>query len=488
MLVLRRIVFTILLVVYVTVCPAMILYALGYWFRPGMEHGLVKTGLIVLSTVPSGATVYVGNSRYLDPTPTLLRELVPGTYPIRLTLPHHDVWMHHVPVVAEQATILEHVLLLPDHLPREQRSLDAFDDLVPLPGRSLVLLAQGPRLDRWMVYDWNTQQGWPLLAGDSPFRDARWVSSVIVSNAPACLLRVMLGRDKKWLWVEPRKESRVEDLTPWIGERPAWIDWDPREPRQLFAFQDGSLTRIDLNEQTRDPMRRKGIRGFGVLDKTLYVLDEDGRLTRMTFEGKHPETLADAWHSGHAVFLGEHRAVHIKLLAKDLPVFWEEGGGVVVNQFPYRVVEGIVRGVEVDPAHPRALIWQRDRVGLLEYSRPADERAPSDADLQFTWVFQGGEHIQQVWWLQEGAYALLRDGTRIVLLELGAYGNRQARELLRVKPNSAVAYAEESGLLYYLDPATKQLFSLEIIPRAASLRRSVGEPLEPRVSVEGRGR
>ena len=69
-----------------------ILYALGYILKPGMEQGLVKTGLIYISTVPSGASVYISNKRYTRRTPAILRDLTPGNYPIRISLKNHRSW------------------------------------------------------------------------------------------------------------------------------------------------------------------------------------------------------------------------------------------------------------------------------------------------------------------------------------------------------------------------------------------------------------
>jgi hypothetical protein len=101
---LRRVLFYAFLALYLVATPLTILYSLGYLVRPGHEHGFVKSGLISLGTTPEGARVYVGHSRYTRRTPTVIRDLLPGTYNVRLTLDGHQPWQGLVRVEAEKAT------------------------------------------------------------------------------------------------------------------------------------------------------------------------------------------------------------------------------------------------------------------------------------------------------------------------------------------------------------------------------------------------
>ena len=88
---LRRTLFYTGVVLYLVSCPLTVLYALGYLVEPGADQRLVKTGLVAISTVPSGASVHIGKSRYTRITPTLLRDLLPGSYPIRLNFDSRSV-------------------------------------------------------------------------------------------------------------------------------------------------------------------------------------------------------------------------------------------------------------------------------------------------------------------------------------------------------------------------------------------------------------
>src|SRR4051812_25026631 len=95
---LRKILFYVFVAAYAIIGPLMVLYALGYIFRPGEEKGMVPTGLISLATEPSGATVYVGNKRYSKKTPAVVRNLLPGSYPVSIQMKGHRGWSSKVPV------------------------------------------------------------------------------------------------------------------------------------------------------------------------------------------------------------------------------------------------------------------------------------------------------------------------------------------------------------------------------------------------------
>lgn len=113
MLLLRKILFPIFVTAYLVFCPLLIAYALGYLFRPGAPQEIVKTGLIHLSSVPPGARVVVGRSRFRENTPTVIRDLLPGHYRVRVVRPGYQPWQHGVRVEAGKASSFGRILLLP---------------------------------------------------------------------------------------------------------------------------------------------------------------------------------------------------------------------------------------------------------------------------------------------------------------------------------------------------------------------------------------
>jgi len=153
MLLLRRVTFALFTGAYLVVCPLTILYALGYVVHPLAGEGLLKTGLISVESRPEGAILYLEGKRYAHRTPAIIPGLRPGRYALRVAARGHRPWHGVVTVEAEQATALDHLLLLPRRLPAQRLLRGPFQQLRGIPDTRFLLLAHGRRLADLLVYD-----------------------------------------------------------------------------------------------------------------------------------------------------------------------------------------------------------------------------------------------------------------------------------------------------------------------------------------------
>ena len=152
MLVLRRILFILFSIIYVIYCPLIILDVLGINLTPRSTQNLTKTGIISLSSLPPGATIYLDNLRFAGKTPSVIRNLIPGEYSLRLILRNHRTWERVIPVKAETATVLENILLVPQIWQTQVLSYLAFEDILPIHNNSLFLVKQGPRVQDLFIF------------------------------------------------------------------------------------------------------------------------------------------------------------------------------------------------------------------------------------------------------------------------------------------------------------------------------------------------
>jgi hypothetical protein len=92
--------------------PFILSFALGYKFDR-RRFKFTKTGLLVLKTQPSGASVYLDEELLDLKTPATIAELLPGRYNLRLELEKHYPWLNEVNVDAGKVTRLEKIILFP---------------------------------------------------------------------------------------------------------------------------------------------------------------------------------------------------------------------------------------------------------------------------------------------------------------------------------------------------------------------------------------
>lgn len=460
----RKIFFYLFVAIYLIFCPLTILYALGYLFRPGAQRGIVRTGLVYLSTAPPGASVYVGHRRFTGRTPTILRDLLPGDYDITLALKGRKLWSQRVPVEAEKATVLERVLLPPEAWRREVLWPKAFTQLVPLEGTRYLLLAAGPLLEDEFVYDWKERRGRPLSA-EPWMRGARVLARFTVPKSEDLLFKVRAKEQDRYLWVKlGERETAVRDVSNLFPSSPQRVGWDPEARENLFALRGGALDRLSLNARAVFPKFLSQVRGFGFFDKRLYVLQSGPLFLSSDLEARKLELLLDDLVLSRSLF-GEEGAFDIFVFSKDLILFRGPRGELKGNRLPYHYVEDGVSGVAYDPHEERVLVWKKDRLGVLDLEREASPEDVFERGPKLDWVFKRGQTIGQAFWVYEGSHVLFRDQDRTVLAEVETYGKPHLYPLAEVREGSDISYIEESGQVHYLDPATGYLSAIELLPR-----------------------
>jgi len=474
-------------VVYLFCCPLLILYGLGYTYKSGAEQGIIKSGLIYLSTAPPGASVYLGNRRYTKKTPAVLPGLLPGDYQIRLALKNHRPWAHVLPVEAGKATVLERILLLPEEWKREVLSLEPFEDLISIPSNRFFLLTKGTKAKDLFIYDLKEDKIKPVFPRGFLSLNQKVLSRFQVKESSAFLLRIGDETKDRVFWVVPRKEEvQIKDVTSLFSEMPHQAEWDPQAKKYIFTFQNEHLNRINLASQTAEPKFLDHIRGYGLFEKKLYVLRSDNTFERMDLDGKWEKLLLRDPTLGSSLF-GERGNYQVKVFSDDVILFLGKEGELLGNRLPYRFVEKGVMGLEFYSKLKRVLIWKKDALGILDFSKQRGELGEKEVfetGPKLIWVFKKGEKIEQAFWAYEGSHILFRDKNKVFLLELETYGKPHLNFLTEVKNKSSIFYSEDFGKLYYLDSVTGNPTSMEILPRREILPLPFPERKEEKKKAE----
>lgn len=480
---LRKIFFYIFAAIYIVFCPIMILYALGYMYKPGMEKGVMKTGLISLATVPAGATVYMNGSKFAQTTPTIIQELVPGEYSITLVMDKYRSWGRTVPVKEEKATVLDKVLLLPEDLKPAKVLEGSYQEIIPVPGSGFFLVAGGETAGAIQVYDYRQQESWPLLEEGSPFAGSKLLSWFSVEESPDLLLRVKAKEGERFLWVQVSgPKDTVKDVTDLFAASPVRVKWLPGKDPDLFVFQDGNVNRLDLSAGAVYPEYIKDVKGYGLYNNDIYVLKKDNVFLRTDYDRKSEKTLLDDPQIGATIF-GDKGFFSVEVLSEDFILFLGEKGELLANRLPYRFVPQGVRGIKYYPKLNRVLLWEKDRIGVIDFSVEETGNVEFEKGPSLLWVYSGGKNIDQCFWVYEGAHILARDGEDTFLIAIEEYGEVQKAPVLKVNDASPVYYSEETGMLYFLSSSEAGLFSAVLVPHKGIVPAL---PVKEQAEEEGR--
>ncbi|HTL70199.1 MAG TPA: PEGA domain-containing protein [Candidatus Eisenbacteria bacterium] len=449
------------------VCPLIVLYALGYAGIP--NEGVIKTGLVSVATAPPGASVLVGGAPYPQKTPTFVRNLPPGRYPVTLQLKGHRSWSSSVEVEEEKATVLENVLLVPAEPETERLAEGPFQELAATGDAPFLLARSGPRAGEAVVLDWRTGRTRPLLPPGSVFLSNRIEFWEPVPESPYLFL-ALKGEDRR-LCVRAklgRGPHEIEDLSHLFPERFAHLQWDPADRDELFFAEDGFLSRVNVKSSAVYPKFAEGVRGYGLAGRKVYVVDGLGRVTRMDRDGTNAELVSEE--PLLASYLARNKAFYrILVLDREKMLFWSEKGPLLAAGISYPLAEGGVEEVVpyVSGGKSKALVRERHRIGAVDFS----------GELPWlTWLGRGRELVRAVW-AHGGSHVLFQDGRKVFLLEADVPVKAHLEELLEVKEGSAFAFVEETGKIYYLDRAGA-LVSWRLAPPRPSLlgRGAEGQP------------
>lgn len=469
---LRKFFFYFFFLIFIIFCPLIVLYALGYLFKPGHEQGIVKTGVIYTATVPPGAKVTLAGKPLDKETPDLLLDLMPGDYQLELSLEGYRPWSQKLPVEAGKATVLDKILLVPEAYKTEVLAEGDFRDLVSINKGNQILLTQSDRLSEVRVADIRNNTDMPLLTQASALYGRKFLRFFTSSASGYVIFEVDNGTSKpQYLRFKAGEEGgEVLDITPLFLKKPEKIYWNSSSENTLYTFTQGIVDRLDLREGIAASGFLQNVRGMGLFEKGVYALMQDNTLLLRDEGGDDKKPLSRDKELVRTL-LGEQIPYELNVFARDLVLFRGPEGQLVSNRLPYVHAEFGINGLEFygglfQPLGPRkVLAWSEREIGILDFRRLPPDKEIFEKGIRLAWVYREGADIRQAFWVYEATHILFLDGDQVMLLEMEGFGQSIVSPVVRVKRGSVIHYSEETGRVYFLEPKHAALSSIEILPK-----------------------
>ncbi|GEM_PF-1802063 len=472
---LRKILFFIFTVLYIVLCPALILSSLGIVIKPG--HGtknVVKTGIIYVSSIPSGALVVLNGKPTNGQTPTVINNLPPGIYTLEVTAKNYQPWKTTVTVAAETATPLEGILLIPQFLNIVELSSIPFNTLIPVAGNPYLIATNGPNVENAFVHIWDegiTQnlipddetkvvKLKPLFPADFDQRTARIVRWHTINNSPYLLVEIEANGNKRFLWIDPLFGTpKIEDITDLFPVAPEEIQWAQNDARHLLTFQNNTINRIDIATKAIYPKVIDHAAAFSQFEQTIFFLTEDKTLKKANANGNNQELL-----SKNPVFndlVASHFPFEkIIAVADNVVVLLGQRGEVLCNLKPYFLTESGIEGFKWNEKPQRLMLWSKNKIGFIDFSK-----RPQDVAPKVTWITDKAENIANAFWVNEGSHVLFVDNNQIFIADTGCCGPPGVQKIMDVAKGTSIYYTDRIEKIFFTDKDTKHLFSAEMHPQ-----------------------
>lgn len=422
----RDYLFIVFIVLFLIMTIGVSLYASGYKFNLSwplkFNRLLQKTGMLVVATQPTGATIYLNDKPQKESalkiwkqdyrvTPTKLKNLLPGEYELRLEQDGYWPFKQKVKVNSGETTFVEDINLFRENVP--------------------IVIFSGPE-DKLMI----SPDKKYLYATDS---------KQIITLKTETSRSLNISSSTKSIWLkdnrllvggyifDPIKASGDTDYGKLIGSSASnwYFDYDNK---QLYYLSSNSINRLDSGSLTTAVLL-SGSNYIGYLPRknNIYTLSSDDNLIRLNSYSQKDLQLSATWvlpTSGKYSFVHDinNRLAIIDDQNKTLYLFNPDdlsAGPVVIRSIKNWA-----------PSGDDSLIYTNDfEIYILNLTN-------SRVDL----VTRRSEEISSIIWNADGNYLIFSSPTTLNVLD---FKNRNSTLLFRAEKISSPALDEKNGNLYF---------------------------------------
>jgi len=261
-LLIRRIIFYGVLIIFIIAAPIIIIYTAGYRYN-FKQKKFLKTGAIIITTNPSEAAIWLNNRLRQEQTPARLLNLTPGDYALRLTQTDYHSWEKIIKVESEQATFIDKVTLFKKTEPKLMDAGAIIDVMqTSQNGDAIYLKQEGGFSEIWRLDQLGPHLIWrDALTGTIQLRD--W------SNKSQTLL---LTAGKEWFILSDQPTIQLQSLKTLTGK-----PWDKIVLTNFsdiaFGISNENLYSLNFKNGNTDFLE-PAIRDVVANDENIVILQE----------------------------------------------------------------------------------------------------------------------------------------------------------------------------------------------------------------------
>jgi len=415
--------------------------------------------------MPARADIYINRSRYNQKTPASIEGLIPGNYKITLRSKGYKPWVQTISVGPGKAYSFKDILLIPKVWPIKNLSTAPFARLAPLKGTDYFITGRAPNLGSYAVYELKTGKAIHLLPADSHLFDLPVISIFTQDNSPVFVIYAGSLWNYKYLYVDITKTiPEILDISRLIQVKPLDIGWNDFKRGRVFTLYRDYVNLLDVESMSIFPHYMENIRGYGLYLKWIYAISRDNNVFKQTYDKKEEGHLPYGPKFGKR-FFGQTEFYKIKVLQDNIILFLSRNGKLITNLPPYNLIDRGVIGLEFYKNPPGLLCWTKHSIGIVDFVQKSYRGSFINKTADQRIIYGAGTNITDCVLANEGSHVLFDNDNKLYLLEVEPQGGPHIELITAVKEDSSFFYSDETGYVYYLDPQSGYLNSIELFPR-----------------------
>lgn len=405
----RKIIFWAFLGAFFISAPLVVLYTAGY--RLNFTHlSLVKTGLLSITTIPKGATVYL-NEKNRATTPTILENIMPGIHKIRLEKNGYLTWEKNLEIKEQETTFAPKVILFSDEKTILEEKQNFFTAIFDPSGYQLayVLGEQG----WWEIWNKNLNNDEKKLLWRLPQNQVDNLKLFWSANGKNLLIEETKNQTVAWEIVGVEGTSRfvIADI---LKKETAFnqlmeaVVWDPFDDDTVYTQTSEAtwLMNLSANKNGKLLEEKTVVWQRGELLLFLHPTKDDMELTRREKDGTK-QVVAKIALSDYKFLPAPPTLVLLKDKKRDKIILADDRG---IDKPIYLEAEAFM--ASWNPNNKNQLLYASDfELHIYDAEKQSDEL-----------LTRVSAPITQALWHPSGSDVLFSDGKNLSAIELDKRG------------------------------------------------------------------
>lgn len=277
-----------------------LLIAYGNGYSYDFKTGTLKhKGLVILESLPSGAKITV-DGREIKPKTPYRNTYEGGLHDFTVSKDGYRTWHKQVPVTAAQVSLVQYVILLPQHIQVSAVvNRSAIDQLSASRDRRRLAytVPSGPDAGLWWT-DTNSRSQTKIYTPAAPEGQAPESIQLLgwSDDASHLLIRTQIGTSAAYRVISANPSDQPINLTETFKVDLTGVTFSPNDWREMYWLDNGSLRRLNSGAQTISAVLAGNVLSYAYAgDRIIYVdgsapaaslwsLDRGGRKQQLVSE------------------------------------------------------------------------------------------------------------------------------------------------------------------------------------------------------------
>lgn len=456
---LRRILFWLLVILFLATAPIAILFSQGYRF----DHKkmiFVHSGAITLKSLPASVNIFLdgkpqsGKNLDIINSSMTVGGLRPGNYHIEASLDGYSSWGKNVEVHSGLSTEFWNVVLAPQNPKVSELASHSVDRFFPSPfGKKTAYLENLEKGISLRVTDFKKNETHLVYSGnDALFSKDKPDNLEWNFKEDLMLVPVVRGGQKDYLVASSDgniESSYLSDMTKFKNIRKA--RWSPKEKNVIYFLTKGNGTASNLHTFNLDSNALNLVVPetsiYDLSQNSIYFLQKNNILFRSDLDGDRPVQVNDRPFVGSTI--GENSRMIV--YDEDRQILISENGELFIrnngsDDLLQKIGDGIL-GAQFSDDGKKLLFWSGNEIKAMFLRKWEVQPYRDENEIQT--VIRLSTPIDNVFWFRDYEHIFFSAKNKIKLIELDSRDHRTILDIFENNLDEFPAVYDSGNGYYY---------------------------------------